>query len=521
MAHPMAGTPARPVDEIGRIETRGVDFVPPEDRHSKPRDVAAVWFGANMCFGTIVLGALPILFGLGWWAAFWAITIGTLLGTVFFGPMGLLGPRTGTNSAVSSGALFGVVGRLVGSCVVLFIAIGFYALAVWTGGQAVVAGAHRLFGLPQGNLQFAIAYGVIGAITVVLALIGHATLVASQKVIAPFVAVLLVIGVLVKLPDFNPGYAGGAYLLGSFGPTWVLAMVTSASLALSYGPFANDYSRYLPVSLSRKGAVWASVGIFLGCWFALLFAAFFTSMMAPGTVDFVVGVVNVSPTWYAVPIVVIGLVGGFGQGSLALYGTGLDTSSLIPRLSRVKATLVVSAVGVGLVYLGALVWNALSLVSAFTVLLTVITAPWLVINVMGHLALRGRYVPEDLQVFNVGLTGGTYWFTGGWNFYAMAAWIPSVVVGLLFANTPPVLVGPWAGAAGGIDLSFLSAALIALVVYGAFILLIPDRALPATSAVPMVDLATAAGLVPAPASAADLAVGPALTPQPASPPAVP
>lgn len=505
MANLTGGTPARPIDEVGRIETRGVDFVPPEDRHSKPRDVAAVWFGANMCFGTIVLGALPILFGLGWWGAFWAITVGTLLGTVFFGPMGLLGPRTGTNSAVSSGAFFGVVGRLVGSCVVLFIAIGFYALAVWTGGQAVVAGAHRLFGLPEGNLQFAVAYGLIGAITVVLALIGHATLVASQKVLAPVVAVLLLVGVIIELPDFDPGYAGGAYLLGSFWPTWILAMVTSASLALSYGPFANDYARYLPASASRRGARWASAGIFFGCWFALLFAAFFTSMMAPGTVDFVVGVVDVSPTWYAVPIVAIGLLGGFGQGSLALYGTGLDTSSLIPRLSRVKATLLVSVVGVGLVYLGALVWDALSLVTAFTVLLTVITAPWLVINVTGHLALRGRYVPEDLQVFNVGETGGAYWFTGGWNFYALAAWIPSVVLGLLFANTPPLVVGPWAGVAGGIDLSFLSAALVALVVYGAFILLIPDRVLPPTSAVPTLDLATAAGVAPAPAPAGEIA----------------
>jgi purine-cytosine permease-like protein len=222
----------------------------------------------------------------------------------------------------------------------------------------------------------------------------------------------------------------------------------------------------------------------------------------------VVGVVDVSPTWYVVPIVLIGLVGGFGQGSLALYGTGLDTSSLIPRLSRVNATLVVSVVGIGLVFLGALVWDALSLVSAFTVLLTVITAPWLVINVMGHLALRGRYVPEDLQVFNVGMTGGAYWFTGGWNFYALVAWIPSVVLGLLFANTPPLVVGPWAGAAGGIDLSFLSAALVALVIYGAFIVLIPDRALPATSAVPTVDLATAAGLVPAAAFPGDDAPAP-------------
>src|SRR4051794_37708763 len=164
MANLTAGTPARPTDEVGRIETRGVDFVPVEDRHSKPRDVAAVWFGANMCFGTIVLGALPILFGLGWWAAFWAITVGTLLGTVFFGPMGLLGPRTGTNSAVSSGAFFGVVGRLVGSCVVLFIAIGFYALAVWTGGEGVLGGGAKAFGGPPGGFGIAVASGPLRAV---------------------------------------------------------------------------------------------------------------------------------------------------------------------------------------------------------------------------------------------------------------------------------------------------------------------------------------------------------------------
>ncbi|WP_214371396.1 hypothetical protein [Pseudonocardia sp. H11422] len=150
-----------------------------------------------------------------------------------------------------------------------------------------------------------------------LALIGHATLVASQRVIAPIVAALLVVGVLVELPDFDPAYAGGEYVLGGFWPTWVLSMVTSASLALSYGPFANDYARYLPAWAARRGALWGSAGIFLGCWFALLFAAFFTSMMAPGTSDFVVGLVEVSPTWYAVPLVVIGLLGGFGQGSLA------------------------------------------------------------------------------------------------------------------------------------------------------------------------------------------------------------
>jgi purine-cytosine permease-like protein len=488
-------TPARHgIDEVGRVETRGVDFVPADERRSAPSELGIVFFGAQMCFGIIVLGALPIVFGLGWWAAFWAITVGTAIGTAFFGPMALLGPRTGTNSAVSSGAFFGVVGRILGSLVVLFIAIGFYALAVWTGAQAIVAGGNRLFGLKEGNVELAIAYAVIGTITVVVALVGHATVVVAQKYLAPALAILLIIGILIKLPDFHQSYAGGEYLLGGFWPTWILAVVTSAALPLSYGPFMNDYARYLPVRDARRGAWVASVGIFIGCWFALIFAAYFTTMFPDRNADFVFGLVNALPTWYAIPLIVVGLVGGCGQGAIALYGSGLDTSSLIPRLNRVNATLLISLVGVGLVYLGSLIWNAITLVSAFITLLTVVTAPWLVIIVMGHFALRGRYRPADLQVFNAGGSGGAYWYTRGWNLYAFSAWVPPVIIGLLLANTPPVIVGPWRNVASGVDLSFIASSVLSFLIYGALLLTVPHRVLP--SAVELPVLVADEGLLP-------------------------
>jgi purine-cytosine permease-like protein len=473
---------ARPgIDEVGRVETRGVDYIPPGERNSTPRETGIVWFGAQMCFGIIVLGSLPIVFGLGWWAAFWAITIGTAVGTLLFAPVAAVGPRTGTNSAVSSGAFFGVVGRVVGSVVVLFIAIGFYALAVWTGGQAVVAGGHRLFGMSEGNLELAIAFAVIGAITVVVALVGHATVVVAQKFLAPLLGVLLLVGVLLKLPDFDPGYAGGDYLLGGFWPTWILAAVTAAGLPLSYAPFANDYARYLPARVARRGAWAASAGLFIGCWFGMMAAAYFTTMFADPTGDFVFGMVSGLPTWFAIPLIIVGLLGGCGQGAIALYGSGLDTSSLIIKLKRVNATLLISVVSLALVYLGALVWNAIALVAAFITLLNVVTAPWLVIIIMGHFALRGRYAPDDLQVFNVRRTGGVYWYAGGWNIYALAAWLPPVVVGMLLANTPPVLEGPLRNIAGGVDLSFVVSSVLSFLIYGAFLLLLPDRVLPVRS----------------------------------------
>ncbi|QYL15590.1 purine-cytosine permease family protein [Mycolicibacterium pallens] len=471
------GGPRHGVDEIGRVETRGVDYIPADERNSTPREMGVVFFGAQMCFGIIVLGSLPVAFGLSWWASFWAITIGTAVGTALFGHVALVGPRTGTNSAVSSGAFFGVVGRIVGSIVVLFIAIGFYALAVWTGGQAIVAGGHRLFNLPEGNLELAIAYAIIGAITIVVALVGHATVVVAQKYLAPLLAVLLLIGIVVKLPDFHADYAGGEYLLGGFWPTWLLSAVTSAGLALSYGPFANDYARYIPVSAARRAAWMSSAGLFIGCWFGLIAAAYFTTMFADPTSDFIYKLVAGLPTWFAIPLVIVGLLGGCGQGAIALYGSGLDTSSLIVRLKRVNATLAISVVSLALVYLGSLVWNAIDLVAAFITLLDVVTAPWLVIIIMGHFASRGRYVPEDLQVFNVRKTGGAYWFHNGWNIYAITAWIPPVIIGMLLANTPPVLTGPWANIAGGVDLSFIVSSALAFVMYGSFLVFRRDQTL--------------------------------------------
>jgi len=49
-----------------------------------------VWIGAQMCFGIIVLGWLPVAFGLGWWSSVTAITLGLLVGSLLTGPRRLV-----------------------------------------------------------------------------------------------------------------------------------------------------------------------------------------------------------------------------------------------------------------------------------------------------------------------------------------------------------------------------------------------------------------------------------------------
>src|SRR4029078_5562026 len=102
MAQQLAqGTHADPATVVmSGIEVRGVDYIPEEERVSKPSNVFLILIGANLTFWLIVLGWLPVSVGLSWWALFWSIVIGCAAGALILAPMSLLGPRTGTNGPV-------------------------------------------------------------------------------------------------------------------------------------------------------------------------------------------------------------------------------------------------------------------------------------------------------------------------------------------------------------------------------------------------------------------------------------
>jgi purine-cytosine permease-like protein len=464
-------------DEVGRIETRGVDYIPEAERHSKPSELAYVFFGTQLCFGIIVLGYLPVSFGLGWWGSITSTLVGLAVGSAFFAPLALLSTRTGTNSAVSSGAHFGVVGRIVGSLVGIFTAVGFYALTVWTGGEALVSGCHKLLGTPTGDGPLVVAYTLIAGVTLLVAVFGHANVVLANRFLVPTMGVLLLVGVLVFTPKFTTHPAETPLLLSSFGATWLLGASTAASLPISYAPYVGDYTRYVASRKwsQRRIVLAAGLGMFGGCAIALCFAIYIAMSFPAGVTDWVAGMVDESPAAGALPIVLIALVGSCAQGALCVYGTGLDTSSIFPALKRVPATLLIGLIGTVTVYVGSFAYDLATAAAAFLIILLVVTAPWVVINLIGYAMCRGRYYTHDLQVFNMQprIAGGAYWFQHGWNVAAMIAWVPATVVGMLFVNTT-LYVGPWANAAGGVDLSFVSSAVIGGLLYVVLLRLVPD-----------------------------------------------
>jgi purine-cytosine permease-like protein len=192
--------------------------------------------------------------------------------------------------------------------------------------------------------------------------------------------------------------------------------------------------------------------------------------------DYVVGLIGVSPVWYAYVIIVVAFIGGLSTGTTSLYGTGLDFSSVFPKLSRVQATIAIGSVAFIFIVVGRLYVDLLGAVNGFVGAIVVTTTPWMIIMAIGFWNRRGWYANEDLQVFNRGKSGGRYWFENGINWRAMGPWIISAVLGLQFGYYPPVIVGPLSGIAGGIDLSLVVSIVSAAVLYVLALIVFPEPA---------------------------------------------
>jgi purine-cytosine permease-like protein len=450
--------------DTSHVESHGVDIIPPQARHSSPKDVFYVFLGSQMCFGIIVIGALPVVFGLSFWASLTSITVGLGLGSILFGFLAPFGAKTGTNGPVASGAHFGVNGKAIGTVMGVLVTLGFYALTVWTGGEAVIAAGSRLFGWQSTpDLLFAGA-AVIGVLTVAAAIFGHGLIVKSETFVSYVIAGTLMIAAISLAPGFDAAYPGtGKFAAGSFWPTWLLASSICAALPISYATILNDYTRYLPETTRTSRAVWAaSGGMFVGCWLALSFAAYVTTIFKSPDAPFVSGLIGLLPIWLVLVFAFVGIVGSQPQGSLCLYHGGLGMQSLAPRTSRVAWTVLQSVAGMILVWAGIYLANMTDLLIAFLTLIECAVSPWLAINVVGYfLVAKGKYAPHQLLVSN---QSSQYWYSGGWNIQALVSWAAGTIVGLLFAETA-VFNGPLGVFTGGTNAAWLLAGIAGAILY--------------------------------------------------------
>jgi purine-cytosine permease-like protein len=473
---------------LTEVEKHGIEPIPAADRTAKPLDLFRLVFGGANTFATVVLGSFPILFGLSFKDALLATVLGVVVGALILCPMAVFGPTNGMNNAVSSSGHLGVHGRVVGSFLSLLTAFAFFSISVWSSGDALVGGANRLLGLPQNAVTLSLAYGVFAVLILTVCIYGFRFMLWVNKIAVVAASLLFLLGILAFAGTFDPSYAGtlgqgtDAAADGLFWPSFIGAALIVMSNPISFGAFLGDWSRYIPAETPNRKVMTAvflaQVATLVPFCFGLVTATIIATE-APAffeNSDYVGGLLAISPAWYFLPVCLIALVGGMSTGTTALYGTGLDFSSVFPRFSRVQATLFIGSIAIVFIFVGRFAFNIVQSISTFAVLIITCTAPWMIMMMIGYVTRRGWYDGDSLQVFNRRQVGGKYWFNHGWNWRAMGVWIFSAVMGIMFVNIPNQFVGPLGNLAAGIDLSIPVSIGLAAVLYPAVLLLWPEPA---------------------------------------------
>ena len=469
---------------LTEIEQYGVERIPDADRSASPLDLFRVAFGGANTFATCVLGAFPILFGLSFWQGLAATLLGLVVGALILAPLAVFGPLNGTNNAVSSSAHLGVHGRVVGSFLSLLTAIAFFSISVWSSGDALVGGAHRLVHLPQNDGTYAVAYGIFAMLVLAVCVYGFRFMLFVNKIAVAAASALFVLGFFAFAKDFDPGYQGSFHSVSAAGfwPAFIGSALIVLSNPVSFGAFLGDWSRYIPADTPRRRVVGAAflsqvatiLPFFFGLATASIIAAKASAYLDPNAPDYVGGLLAVSPGWYFLPVCLLALIGGMSTGTTSLYGTGLDFSSVFPRFNRVQATVFIGLLSIVFIFVGRFAANLSQSISTFATLIITCTAPWMIIMMLGYLTRRGWYDSDSLQVFNRRQQGGRYWFSHGWNWRGMGAWTASALVAIQFVNLPGQFVGPLGDLAGGVDISLPTGLGVATVLYLALLWLFPE-----------------------------------------------
>ncbi|ATA26283.1 nitrate reductase [Brenneria goodwinii] len=464
------------------IETFGIEQIPDDRRDASPLDLFRLTFGGANTFATSVLGSFPILFGLSFQAGFLAIIIGVVTGALILAPMGIFGALNGTNNAVSSGAHFGVHGRIVGSFLSLLTAVAFFSLSVWSSGDALIGGAHRLLGVAENDVTLGLAYGMFAMLVLIVCIYGFRFMLWVNKIAVFASSLMFLLGVFAFSGTFDPGFSG-SLALGEpgFWAAFIGAILLTMSNPISFGAFLGDWSRYIPRHTAKIRIMTAVFAAQLATLIPFVFGLCTASVVATHAPQYVAdnnyvgGLLAVSPIWFFLPVCLIAIIGGMSTGTTALYGTGLDMSSIFPRLlSRAQATLLIGVAAITFIFIGRFAFNLVQSVSTFAVLIVTCTSPWIVIMIIGLIVRRGFYHADDLQVFTRGQRGGRYWFHHGWNWRGLGAWIPSAGAGLSLVNIPGQFVGPFGDLAGGIDVSLPVTLGLATLLYLALLRAFPE-----------------------------------------------
>jgi NCS1 family nucleobase:cation symporter-1 len=438
-------------DHAFRVETRGIDFVPADERWSKPRDLFGMWAGSSIQFEYLVYGALltaPFSTG-GFGFSFSQTVILILVGNLsylFLGVCSLQAPQAGTTVFIINRAPFGPNGSRLIALFNWLTQVGFETeglIIVVLAAVALTAKGGHQAGTPLKILFIVAAAGV----QMILPFLGHATVVkVLRALIIPFVILYVILAFLtlgkVDLHAVSHGEGWPVFMAG-------LAFVIALS-GLGWVENGNDFSRYLPPEADKRAIVgWVFLGGYVPEVLMMLLGASVATYVPSAGGNPIQDLPHAFAGWFLVPFLVVAMAQIFAINSLDIYSSGVTLQALGLKVKRWQAVIIDTVLGGCLTAYAVFSSSFNTLLTEFADCVIAWIAPWMAIFLVDWVLRRCRYDPASLQRTD---RHGLYWRRGGVHWPAIVAQALGSLASV-FAISQTFYVGPIAKAASGADFS--------------------------------------------------------------------
>jgi nucleobase:cation symporter-1, NCS1 family len=388
VAEPTASTDGTYRDRIVAVEPGGNEYIAEADRHGRPSQLFWTWTSPNLEFATVFVGVLAVAaYGMTFWQALAGIVIGTGLGAVAHYVLSARGPLHGVPQMVLGRLAFGFKGNAIPAVLMSVTAgVGWFATNSVSGAYALgtLLGISPLLGLI-----------IIVLVQTACAFFGHNLVQAFERWTFPVLAVIFAITSVMVFAHADPGAPavdGGVGGMGGF----LLTVGTAFGYAAGWTPYAADYTRYLPatVSTARTG-FFAAAGLFLSCVvLEAVGAASVTAGSGDALGDPTASFTQELPGWLAKATLLAIAIGAVAANSINIYSGAMAFVTLGIKLPHhVARALVTVFFGVA----GFLVaWWALPDAAhsyeAFLLIIAYWIGPWLGVVFADQYLRRGQSV---------------------------------------------------------------------------------------------------------------------------------
>jgi purine-cytosine permease-like protein len=446
-------------DEAFRVEQRGIDYIPENERWATPRDLFGMWAGASVNFEYLVYGAVLMTFGFTFAQAVLLILVGNL-SYLLLGVCSLQGPEAGTTAFTINRAAFGPNGSRLTAFFNWATQVGFETeglILVVFGGLALAAKAGYHPGTPLKVVLIIAA----AAVQTILPFLGYATVVKVLRwLVIPFVLLYVILAVLtISKADAGSVHTGASWqtMMGGLAFTITLS-------GLGWVESGNDFSRYLPRTSSRRSIVgWVFVGTAVPQSALMLLGAAVATYVPIDSKNPFNSFPHAFSSWFLVPFLVVAIVQLFTINSMDLYSSGVTLQALGLPVKRWNAVLIDTAVGCVITTYAVFSAGFSNLLNDFVAAVIAWIGPWMAIFLVDWLLRRTRYAPAELQRTD---SGGLYWRHGGVHWAALVAQACGTVASVLAFNQA-FYAGPIARrfGGGGADFSVFTGVAVGGLVY--------------------------------------------------------